>query len=743
MKFSDKDVHEFLSAYYNIVPDRIKMLNSYDDINYKIEVAERTYLLKLSEDASIGFIKTQNAFLKHLSDRNFQVPDIIPAVEGQDNITLYDGKYVVRLLSFLEGTFLSSLMSNLDIPSLGYFLGRLDYASSTYHDIHFGNVRNIWNMEYTPDVRSYLHYITDPALRTLVHYFIQQFEVFVVPMIKELPHGLIHNDPNPDNILISKNDEYSIIDFGDMIYGPMIFNPAICLTYILLESEDICADASKFMKAYRSQHHIDNEHLQILYYLITARISASICSSSAKIHNDPDNVYASKDQPRMIRLLKALHKINPTHFITQVKGSTKLSQTGDLLDKRTTSFSTSMSLSYNIPIHMEKASLQYMYDTSGNAYLDCVNNIMHVGHNHPVVTDAAIRQISSLNTNTRYLYDNLYRYAEKLLSTFPSSLSKVFFVNSGSAAADLAIRMAYTSTHSPKLAVMDQGYHGNTRSSIAASPYKFNGKGGDGKQTDVHIFDMPQTEGPLAPSFINAQLDAFDRFASGDKVSCMMEAILGCGGQFTLQHDYVQHIRKAVQSSGGVFIADEVQIGFGRMGSHFWGFEIHDIVPDIVILGKPIANGHPVGAVICTEEVCRNFETGMEFFSSFGGNPVSCSLAEAVLDIVVEQEMQQHAFEVGNYLLANWRHLATQSSWIGEARGRGLFLGLSIIDPHTQNPDGEKASELVNRLKDEFHILLSTDGPHHNIIKFKPSMIFDKSNADYLSSALEKVIKGA
>lgn len=394
---------------------------------------------------------------------------------------------------------------------------------------------------------------------------------------------------------------------------------------------------------------------------------------------------------------------------------------------------------------MMRSAFQYMYDAEGNTFLDAYNNIPHVGHSHPKIVEAAQRQIAKLNTNTRYLYDELADYAEKLLKHFPPNLNKVFFVNSGSAASDLAVRMANNHTKSNTMMVMESGYHGNTQIAIDISDYKFNNAKGQGQKNHIIKATLPDTYRGKYSAY-NAGLlygkDAVAQIAQSEQpISAFIsEPILGCAGQVPLAYGYLKKVYPAIRAQGGVCISDEVQTGFGRLGEHFWGYEAHGVVPDMVILGKPIANGHPMGAVVCTQEIAASFEKGVEFFSSFGGNPVSCAIASAVLDVITEEKLQENAQAVGDYYLSLLKDLMKKYSCIGDVRGSGLFIGFDIVMDNTKIPNTALASHIKNELRNR-HILVSTDGPYNNVIKTKPPLCFSKENAKKVVTTVSDILE--
>ncbi len=423
----------------------------------------------------------------------------------------------------------------------------------------------------------------------------------------------------------------------------------------------------------------------------------------------------------------------------------------DILKRRKKNISHNFSISYNKPLHMLEAKDQFFFDRYGKRYLDCVNNISHVGHSNLHVHNSMINQNLKLNTNTRYLYDIINEYSEKLLNKFPKKLNKIFFVCTGSEANDLAYRIAQTYTKSNDVFVIDNAYHGHTNSLIDLSPYKFKGKGGLGKKDYVHVLDMPDPlrgkwkykDQDWIKKYINEAKDKIRKQSKIKKISCLfVESILGCGGQVILPKNYLKEIFMEIRNNRALCIADEVQTGFGRVGNNFWSFQEHDIIPDIVTLGKPMGNGHPIAAVVTTEKIASTFNNGMEYFNSFGGNPVSCAVGKAVLEVIEQKNLQQNALDVGKYFLDKLEYIKNKNKkYISEVRGRGLFLGVDIIKESDQlKPNKKLAKQIINFMREK-GILLSTDGPYDNVIKIKPPIIFNKQNVDSVCENLEIFFK--
>jgi 4-aminobutyrate aminotransferase-like enzyme/Ser/Thr protein kinase RdoA (MazF antagonist) len=406
----------------------------------------------------------------------------------------------------------------------------------------------------------------------------------------------------------------------------------------------------------------------------------------------------------------------------------------------------SLSLSYEKPLKIVRGEMQYLIDEFGQKYLDTVNNVAHVGHEHPKVVQAGQQQMSILNTNTRYLNDEILQFAEELLKTFPPELSVLHFVNSGSEANELAMRMAKAMTGEKDIIALEIGYHGNTQGCIDISSYKFDGKGGKGCPENTHIVPLPDAFRGIyqgentGGKYAQHVADAIQKIqAKGRNVAAFIaESIVSCGGQIDLPEGYLQEAYKFVREAGGVCIADEVQVGFGRVGRTFWGFQLQGVVPDIVTMGKPIGNGHPLAAVVCTRAVADAFANGMEYFNTFGGNPVSCAIGKTVLAVIKEDKLQENALKIGEYLKNQLKSLQKAFPIIADVRGEGLFLGIELVDEN-KNPLPEKTNYLANRMKD-YKILMSVDGPQHNVLKIKPPMCFSKANADYMLEVLMLVL---
>jgi 4-aminobutyrate aminotransferase-like enzyme len=409
-----------------------------------------------------------------------------------------------------------------------------------------------------------------------------------------------------------------------------------------------------------------------------------------------------------------------------------------------------LSISYEKPLKIVRGWMQHLYDETGRAFLDFYNNVPLVGHSHPRVVQAVQKQIALLNTNTRYVHDLVNRYAERLTQHLPEALRVCFFVNSGSEANELALRLARTHTGREDIIVLEHAYHGNTSTLIDISPYKFDGPGGSGRKPWVHVACLPddfrgkyRREDAQAGTKYAAQVGEIldDMRKQGNAPAAYIaETLPSVGGQIVFPPNYLGEVYRRVRGAGGLCIADEVQVGFGRLGTHFWGFETQNVIPDIVVLGKPIGNGFPLAAVITTPEISRSFANGMEFFSTFGGNPVASAAGLAVLKVVEEEHLQERALRVGSYLKKSLVSLQKDYPVIGDVRGSGLFLGVDLVsDPITRSPATEQAAYVVNRLR-ECGVLTGTDGPFDNVIKLRPPLIISERDVDIFTEIFRGVL---
>lgn len=421
--------------------------------------------------------------------------------------------------------------------------------------------------------------------------------------------------------------------------------------------------------------------------------------------------------------------------------------TQSLLERRFRVLGKHSPLFYDEPLQLVRGEGVWLYDADGKRYLDAYNNVPHVGHCHPRVVDALCRQAHTLNTHTRYLDDTVVTYAERLLSTFDKSLSNIFFCCTGTEANELALRIARECTGGQGIISTAHAYHGNSAavaqiSSLFTPPEKRGPFIRTIPVLDPYRERRGRDDETLATAYAQDVQKAVDDFArNGVKFAGLLICTaFSSEGLPTVPKGYLSKVVQIVHDAGGVFIADEVQAGFGRFGSHMWGHQVLGATPDIVTLGKPMGNGHPLAGVVARADLVEQFTSQNMYFNTFGGNAVSAAVGLAVLDVLKEERLLENARVVGEYVIAGLRKLQTQHTLIGDVRGAGLFFAVEMVrDRTSQEPAPAETKRIVNGMR-ERGVLISRIGIHDNILKIRPPMPFSTENADLLLKTLDDVM---
>ena len=747
-RLSREEALELVTSVYGIEGDG-KPLPSERDQNFLIQTATgERFVLKIANSSDDrALLEAQNAALAHVARRTTLCPRVVSCLDGSaiGDVTLPSGEHhFVRLLTWVPGAPLGSVPDHSPelLADLGRKVAELDGAlagfdhPAIHRDLYWDLARGL------PIVRELAPLVEDPAMRALVTRIADRVEARDAPRFGRLRRAAVHNDPNDYNVLVSERRKIvGVLDFGDIVYSYAIADLAIAIAYAVLGKDDPLAAAVSVAHGYQEVRPLDDEELGALFPLVLLRLSTSVGIAARQQKQRPGDEYLSVSQGPIAQTLPALAALDPAG-VEQALRYTRGKSPEDTLAARQRVIGPNLSVAYRTPLKIVRGWMQYLYDHAGRQYLDAYNNVPHVGHSHPRVVQAASEQMLLLNTNTRYLHDSLAAFAERLTATLPDPLSVCYFVNSGSEANELALRLARAHTRRRDVIVMDAAYHGNTTTLVDISPYKFNGPGGEGAAPWVHVVPLPDT---YRGKFKRDDPRAGEKYAEFARhvvnPSCFIaESAPSVGGQIVLPDGYLANVYAIVRAAGGVCIADEVQTAYGRMGTHFYAFEAQGVVPDIVVLGKPIGNGYPLGAVVTTPEIAASFDNGMEFFSTFGGSTVSCVVGLAVLEVVKEERLQEHAHEVGAALLDALRPLAGRHALVGDVRGSGLFLGVELVkNRETLEPATAEASDVVNRMR-ERGILLGTDGPFANVLKIRPPMPFTRENAADLAATLDEVL---
>ena len=721
-----------------------------ENLNFRVEVpGETPRVLKLTTNPDAD-VELEEAVLSHLHKAGFVVPTSIPTLQDEPFVktSIAEIPAVARLQVHIGGVSWGEAVSTAELLfEIGAYLSQVHQSLVSFE--HPGSIRtHLWDLAQANQHVDAIHLIDSPERRSMIETCFHMYRACGRSLLPKCPHGMLHGDANDENILVGDDQVLGILDLGDCQAGALVQDLAILLAYALQQDGVGVSHLTSLLAGYQSIRPLEPREREALFPLAVARLATSICVAETRRIGAPDHETWYSHQESTWRTLDSLMERSPAEWMGLFDGHPSESDTKRLQDERARLIGPSLSLSYDSPLHLIRGRGQYLYSSEGQPYLDLVNNVCHVGHCHPRVVAAIASQAATLNTNSRYLHDNITQYARRLCDTMPDGLDVCYFVNSGSEANELALRLARAATASHDVLVIDGAYHGHTSNCIEMSPYKFNGRGGHAKASWVHVVPMPDTyRGEIrdrdagAGYALEVGRVIGEACSGGGSIAAFFaETMLSCGGQIPLPAGYLSAAFEHVRRAGGLCIADEVQVGFGRVGDAFWGFELSEVIPDIVVMGKPIGNGHPLGAVVTTRAIADAFDNGMEYFSTFGGNPVSCACGLAVLDVIEEEALQERSRVLGHRFLEGLESLKKKHSIIGDVRGRGLFIGMELVrDRKTLEPADVEATTLVNRMKDR-GVLLSTDGPLHNVIKIKPPLVLDEFDIDMTVRLLDDVL---
>lgn len=706
------------------------------DRSFLIDTRSSTSVLKVGNRADHpDALSTQTRAIVWALSRDPSLPlaDVIITTNG--SLVGFHSGYQLQLTEHLSGTSPRDVRVTPGFRrSLGAVVARLDAALAGFD--HPSLRREFpWSLSHLPGLRPILGDLNQN--RAMVEAELDRFETTVMAAIRRLPSQAIHGDLNSDNILVDHNDHEriaAVFDFGDMGWAPAVVDLAIAATY---QCED--ADPIDVMVQMASSHHMISplsvEELALIPDLMAARCAQSLLMSARQLSAHPDNAsYVGSDIDQMSDTLSKLKEARRSQAVDAMVHACGLRSTGPLstkssLETRREVMASSYRLSYAEPVHAVSAEGVWITDADGRRLLDAYNNVPHVGHGHPRVLAALAGQSRRLSTNTRYLVDEVGEYAVRLADLLPEPLSVVFFTNSGSEANDLAYRIATTVTGATAALTSANAYHGATAITAALSP----------EENDVTSFaDWPiamaldryldgSTEGVAEPL---ARADELLAAADLRPAMVIVDTIFSSEGIHLAAPGLLRALYAWASNRGALLVADEVQAGFGRVGSQFWGFG--DVTPDLVTLGKPIGNGYPMGGVVTTREIADRFAASSTYFSTFAGSPVAAAVGGAVLDVIEDEELAARADDVGGYLKSQLAGLSSRA--IVAVRGAGLFVGVELESSRT-------TSSVVEEMRQR-GVLIGRTGPKGNVLKIRPPLVFSRHHADRLLTDLVATLPG-
>lgn len=747
---------------------RIHALPGELDLNFDVETAAGRFVLKLMRsDCDPAFVELQIKAMECASGSGLEqfIPKVIRNKTGGAWQSVTDAEAKARiawLISFLPG----QVMAQVDpwtprlAASIGETMARICRALDKFEHPLLDRKLN-WDLRQGAWIADHLDAFSDDNRRRLIEKIAANFSNELSPILDALPRAPIHGDANDMNIFVHERGPHQgevsgVIDFGDMARTPRVCEPAIAMAYAMMGEGDALARGAALAGGFHRILPLSDHETKLLLPLIRLRLAISVTNAAVQRAVHPENEYLSISEAPAWRLLEKLNALNDATTAEQFaaacanpqKPKTAHASAQSLAARRKKISPENLALSYEAPLDFVRGEKHFLFDRDGAQYLDAYNNVPHVGHANPVVVDAVRRQMSLINTNTRYLQDIHIEYAERMIGLLPDPLSKIMFLNSASEANEFALRISRAVTGARDMLVMDHGYHGNTTGAMDISPYKFHHPKGAGAAPDwVQVTSQPNIYGGRYRDD-----DASARYVEDVKTilanmkergrppaGFISECLPSVGGQIVLPDGYLSSVYAIVRDAGGVCIADDVQTALGRLGDFFWGFEQQGVIPDIAVFGKPIGNGFPLAAVAMTDEIADAFSAGPEFFSTFGGSSASCAAGNAVLDVLAADKLQQNAKNTGDGIHRALQEMANDHAIIGDVRGSGLFLGVDLVcDRKTRMPATAQANYIKNRLREE-KILIGVEGPADNVLKIRPPMTFDEAAADQILNVLDKV----
>jgi 4-aminobutyrate aminotransferase-like enzyme/Ser/Thr protein kinase RdoA (MazF antagonist) len=754
--FGEKAARQILRESFGVESSSLIPLAGERDQNFRVDTASgEHFLFKISNPAdNRPVLEMQAAALRHIErvDPRLPVMRALPTAPGEPwaEVPGPDTRtYPARLFTFLPGHGIPNIALTTEAMwSHGQITGRLGRAlRGFFHPA--ADYEILWDITRLPKIRPLLTHISDGLRRAQVERVLNRFDTRVAPALPRLRAQVIHGDMSLDNVLFGDDLRVSgIVDFGDMTHAPLVCDLAIAVADVLHGRGDAIEAADAIIGGYVSVTPLEDEEAGLLADLVAARLATEVTVTAWRQGLYPDNVaYAASGEPGARAFLDLIEAMGidavGRRFREACRGLPyRRSATRGLLERRRRALPRSP-LFYARPVHLVRGEGVWLFDPDDRRYLDCYNNVAAVGHGHPRVVQAVAQQQRLLATHSRYLHEAIVELAERLQATLPPGLDAVMVVNSGSEANDLAWRIARAATRRAGAIVTACAYHGLTEATHAMSPEEW-AKG----EQPAHVATVPAPDGYRGPyrreedGWVQRYAahidDAADALGDQGFAALYLDPAFTADGILSPPPTYLREAARRARALGGLVVADEVQAGHGRSGTHLWSFRASGIEPDMVVMGKPMGNGFPVAALVVRSQLLRAVPEKTELFSTFGGNPVACAAALAVLAVIEDEGLIASAAKVGSYLRQGLLTLAERHPLIGDVRGEGLLLGAELVD-ETLAPAAGHARRVTEAMR-ERGILLSATGPAGNVLKIRPPLVFQREHADLLLQALDEIL---
>lgn len=716
------------------------------------------YVVKLShrmeQPATVDF---QIGALDHIAriDPQLAVPRMVPTLAGarRTTITADDGTvHILRILTYLDGRIAQDAFADCaDAAALrratGAFVARLSLALRGYFHPHAASNRHDWDLSRVTALAPALPRIADPALRAQCAQVLAEADSRIYPALARTRHQVVHQDAHMGNLLVDPAQPANIvgvIDFGDMLYGALLADLVTAADCFPDESADPLIILAEVTQGFDTVYPLEEAEIDLVFDMCCLRLANTVLVANARrdpADETPDaHLGGGRKHGAMLAKLLAVGRDTATHALRRacsfpvpaLAPDPAAARTG-LIAQRDAAFGKIWHF-YETPLHLTRGQGPWLIGADGTRYLDAYNNVPQVGHCHPAVVRAIARQAAALNANTRYLADSPGSYAQALLAKAPAGFDVCSFVNSGSEANDVAAQIARFATGRTGAVVMQGAYHGITATTVELSPLT--------KAPPAHVACLPPPDlyRGVAPDPAESWAKAVAALAQAghQPAFLMIDTALTSNGVPGQPEGYMQGLARAARASGALVIADEVQAGLGRLGS-FWGFATQGLDQvDVITLGKPVGNGHPLGVVLTRRDLWQAFYADCEVFSTFGGNSVSCAAGQAVLDVIEREDLIARANQVGDLLRTELRALARQFPLIGDVRGRGMLTGLEFVtDQAARTAAPHQARQLVERMR-ENGVLVGTSGEYRATFKLRPSLTWTETEVAFFIDALRK-----